>query len=261
MDEMNFIQNLNTMRLLQIGILSFCAAWMVSCSDEHVPEPTLTSTPSLVVSVADADSKALITGFTSGDQLGFCLTQSGSTAPYEGEADCFNAPFTYLSSGDWRAERTINLVQTEGKAYAYFPYVSDLTDGTAVPLTNGVDRLFTRTPQRMSATNSTAVVQLGHAMALIKLTLASQLGTVSRVRLRKVPMSGTLNLYTGVVTPSSETTVYDMEAAGSEWTTGIPVVPGTDVEVMVYTNQGCYVSKPGVVTSAGKVYNLTIRAN
>lgn len=249
------------MRLLPISILCFCAAWLVGCSDERMPEPALTATPSLVVSVADADSKALITGFTSGDQLGFCLTKSGSTAPYEGEADCFNAPFTYLSSGDWREERTINLVQAEGKAYAYFPYVADLIDGTAVPLTNGVDRLFTRTPQRMSATNSTAVVQLGHAMALIKLTLSSQLGTVSRVRLRKVPASGTLNLYTGAVTPSSETTVYDMEASGAEWKTGVPVVPGTDVEVMVYTNQGCYVSKPGVVTTAGKVYNLTIRAN
>ena len=98
-------------------------------------------------------------------------------------------------------------------------------------------------------------------MALIRLTLDSSLGMVSRVRLRKVPLSGTLNLYTGVVTPSSETTVYDMEAAYTEWLTGVPVVPGTAVEVMVYTDQGCFVSKPGVVTTAGKVYNLTIRAN
>lgn len=217
--------------------------------------------PSLVVSVADAESKALITGFQTNDQLGLCLTEGSSNAPYEGETDCFNAPFTYLASGDWRAERTINLVQTAGKAYAYFPYVEDLTDGTAIPLTNGLDRLFTTSPQSLSSSSPTAVVRLGHAMALIKLTLDSGLGTVSRVRLRKLPISGTLNLYTGQVTPSSETTLYDMEASGREWETGVPVVPGTAVEVMVYTDQGCFVSKPGVTTVASKVYNLTIRSN
>lgn len=249
------------MRIFYNCFLAFCAALCVGCSDQQMPEQLLTATPKLVVSVTDAESKALITNFSSGDQLGFCLTTNSTTDPYEGEADCFNAPFTYLSSGDWRAERTINLVQTVGKAYAYFPYVAELENGAAIPLTNGLDRLFTRSAQALSAASPTAVVRLGHAMALIKISLDAGLGTVNRVRLRKVPLSGSLNLFTGQVTPSSETTVYDMDASGAEWTTGIPVVPGTDVEVMVYTDQGCYVSKPGVVTAAGKVYNLTIRAN
>lgn len=249
------------MRCAYLGLIGLCSALLFACT-ESVDTPKVAMThPSLVVSVTDAESKALITGFSTGDQLGLCVTECGSTAPYEGEVDCFNAPFTYQSNGDWKAERTINLVQTVGKAYAYFPYVSDLSDGTAIPLENGLDRLFLREAQSLSAQSPTAVMKLRHAMALIRLTLDSSLGMVSRVRLRKVPLSGTMNLYTGVVTPSSETTVYDMEAAYTEWLTGVPVVPGTAVEVMVYTDQGCFVSKPGVVTTAGKVYNLTIRAN
>ena len=60
------------MRILPTSILCFCAAWLVGCSDERMPEPALTATPSLVVSVVDADIKGFfdnidhdwITGFT-----------------------------------------------------------------------------------------------------------------------------------------------------------------------------------------------------
>ena len=244
------------MRIGTIVISGLMALSLSACSED---EPLLVESavrPEFSFQVEDTMAKAVVESFQSGDQLGLCLMDASGN-PYDGEADCFNAAYTLQSGGKWDPSRDIRLSSAQGKVYAYYPYDATLAADGLLTVTNGEELLLTRSAGTVSSSSPKAVIRLSHVMALLKFNISSDKGTVSRVRVRNLPLSASWCLWSGALSLDSETTIMDIEDLGL-LSTGIPVIPGKALEVMVYTDQGCFISKPGEVLQSGKIYTITL---
>ncbi len=251
-------------KLISLGKCLALPLLFAACSDNAgldnlVPQEEAVH-PRLVFS-CEPSTRAVVEEFTTGAQIGVFVTAQGSTTTgYGGNASNMNIRYTLMGGDYWETSFNTSLEAETGDVYGYYPYQSGATSGQ-VTLTNGTDHLYTKSPSAISRNNPTATVTLNHLMALLKFNFDASLGTVNRIRVRNLPASGTFNVFTGQVTPSTGYANADIEASDEAFTEGYPVIPGNRLDVMVYTDQGNYVWKPTEVAESGKQYTITLSAN
>lgn len=193
------------------GTACIMAAAVWACED--MPETVLASAQgeSLTVSVTSgAATRAAgpITGtrLPGGSLIGVAMEEDGKDT-YNGHA---YRNMAYTASGEgaaqtWAASEDIRLSSVVGKAYAYYPYDSEVEDISAIPVTTaaGMDCMYATPVAGLSAVNPEATLHMNHAMALIRLRIRkdgySDTGKVTSVSLRAdgIAASGILDARAG----------------------------------------------------------------
>ena len=165
----------------------------------------------------EPESKAVITGETlPGDEaskgIGLFVTAIDGSA-YDGKTEGYsNIRYTYNGT-KWSATSPIYLSNTEGKLYGYFPYNTDATDLTAIPVVsslNGTDYLYAKA-QTVSHSNKNVSLEMNHALSRLNLTIKKGANFTANAPLSKITLkstaiyaTGTMDLTTGTITAAKK---------------------------------------------------------
>ncbi len=205
----------------------------------------------------ESSTRSVVNAFDLGAQIGVYVTNSGTTSPYGGVSANMNISYTLKGDDYWTTSYSTNLEATQADVYGYYPFQNGVTTGS-VALQNGTDHLYTVVHSTINRNNPAATIRLNHAMSLLKFDLDASLGNVARIRIRNLPVSGTLNVFTGSVTASTVLTNVDIYKDDLALSEGFLAIPGYKMDIMVYTDKGSYVWKPETATESGKQYNITL---
>jgi hypothetical protein len=235
------------------------------------------------VTRASATSKS---AWETGDRLGvFVLSDGGGFAsPYHGASEYLNAPFTF-SAGAWTSAK-ITLDNRKGDVYAYYPYNSTSTDGSAIPVESAsqTDYLWAKSASKVSVYNTHISLNMQHALTQVVFRMKRESYTGGEGRLSRVEIgnhgsakalqtSGSLNLATGGISGTAEGSVIltaDHLVEASESVFAAIVLPvtattGEDLKV-VFTIDGkdyYHVFAAGTAWTPGyrNIYSFTLKDN
>lgn len=158
-------------------------------------------------------TRGIITNFTDNDRIGLFLTDGELGLNYQKNAEAANVPAMYMQ-GSWKVDKDLVLTES-GTAFAYYPYNSKVTDGTAVPLEieSQTDYLYA-TPSIVDEKNPIAQIGMKHALSLISVRIRKNdyqhAGKLTKVEVLDVQQNGTMNIATGVVTKTGPTAIYSV---------------------------------------------------
>lgn len=158
-------------------------------------------------------TRGIITNFTDNDRIGLFLTDGELGLNYQGNNEAANVPAMYMQ-GSWKVDKDLVLTES-GTAFAYYPYNSKVTDGTAVPLEieSQTDYLYA-TPSIVDEKNPIAQIGMKHALSLISVRIRKNdyqhAGKLTKVEVLDVQQNGTMNIATGVVTKTGPTAIYSV---------------------------------------------------
>lgn len=253
---MTKIKGLISAVLLFTGIFS-------SCTQEGEKMSVLS-----VNALLEVPTKGQITSFADGDQIGLLVTDLDG-GNYD-NCDCsFNVSGT-LGSGIWSLNGDIVLL-SPASVYAYYPYNSTVTDGTAVPVEAASQTDYLYAEKGMADVNNPVVTfKMKHALALLKFSINKDnytgIGKITQVSLKNIGTSGKLNAYSGEITSvkqGNETYKCNYTLSESDISIGAIVLPSlTTGTIVVFTIDGTdytYEVAPGVALQGKEnVYALTI---
>lgn len=158
-------------------------------------------------------TRGIITNFTDNDRIGLFLTDGELGLNYQGNNEAANVPAMYMQ-GSWKVDKDLVLTES-GTAFAYYPYNSKVTNGTAVPLEieSQTDYLYA-TPSIVDEKNPIAQIGMKHALSLISVRIRKNdyqhAGKLTKVEVLDVQQNGTMNIATGVVTKTGPTAIYSV---------------------------------------------------
>lgn len=209
-------------------------------------------------------------------KIGVSVTNSTGGA-YDGTT-YHNIPYTASGTGasqSWSGS-TIPLSMNQGACYAYYPYSSEVSDITAVPVsTSGqVDYMYA-TPVTVNAEAKNATLNMNHALSAVRFLLKrgsyAGTGTVTAVSVTSagVGTSGSLNIKNGDVTGVTGTGTAigvdaDITLSELEQTVDVIVVPtetAADLTLSVTLDGVAYstvISSATIVQSKCHKYTLTV---
>lgn len=196
-------------KILTAATLIFVA--MTSCNNDeaNADRNLLRVFPTLE---NQTDTKAVMNHFVNGNQIGLFVTSSDGNN--YNDCDCsFNA-MASLSAGVWTINQNIDLSAGNADIYAYYPYKEGLANATLpVEVASQTDYLFA-VKATANKQSPTANITMKHALSLNSFVLKKQgysgAGKVTKIELKNVKSSGTLNAKTGEVIVAS--TVATMSA-------------------------------------------------
>lgn len=219
------------MRIEKLLVMSLLGLTMFSCSkdDGIIDQPVPPPTPEEPVTPPDPEpillginpviagivpvTRGIITNFTDNDRIGLFLTDGELGLNYQKNAEAANVPAMYMQ-GSWKVDKDLVLTES-GTAFAYYPYNSKVTDGTAVPLEieSQTDYLYA-TPSIVDEKNPIAQIGMKHALSLISVRIRKNdyqhAGKLTKVEVLDVQQNGTMNIATGVVTKTGPTAIYSV---------------------------------------------------
>lgn len=184
---------------------------LFSCS-EDVIDPITPTTPevptkSVYLGIAPkinpVQTKAVITQFTAEDNIGVFVTTGSLGNNYTPESA--NIP-SFFDGKFWAQKKQLE-INSSAAVFAYYPYNSAVTDGTAVPVETAsqTDYLYAvSTP--VNQEKPTAELSMKHALSLISIVVKKndyqKEGKVTKIEIEGVKTAGTMNISNGLVTPS-----------------------------------------------------------
>ncbi|WP_085537243.1 fimbrillin family protein [Massilibacteroides vaginae] len=184
---------------------------LTSCSNDNDEVVKVESDTQLKVNPSiGLMTRAAKSAWSANDQLGVFVTTGTINSAYEGIASNLNVPFTYNGS-TWTSAR-IPLTNNAATIFAYYPYVSSVTDGTAMAVesTSQTDYLYGTGKSTATVLSQNVDIEMKHALSqvLFKMKLGNYTGGAGN--LTKVVISnenggtalnstGTLNIPAGTV--------------------------------------------------------------
>ena len=270
----------------KLFVLGAASLLLASCSNElDVPVNQAIAgggtTPLGINVLANPTTKALVEGNTiQSGQIGVKLVDAGGST-YDNLS--YNNIFYSTTDGTtWTVDpdHKILLSATEGKAYAYYPYSSDVSDFTAILISSAadpnqqVDYMYGNEATGLKNSNPTASFTMSHAMSIVNFTIAkgtyTGTGSITSVKMKGNTASnkGTMNAVAGTVTATNNG--YEFESTtgltlSSSSTGKFIVVPSgvtskLDFKV-VMDGQTYTASATDVKLESGQVYKYTLTMN
>lgn len=258
----------------------------VSCSGfEECPDRTESDRTALDVSIMmyETQSKGLVTGTSlpEGSDVGLALY--GNDGRIYDNLPYSNVRFSSSGSGSaqtWNPETDVMLSASEAILYAYYPYSSEITDITSIPVTASsavqTDYMYATPVNGLSNSSPEAAITMYHAMSAIRLSLKrgsySGTGEVSSVSVKGegIATEGTLNAMDGSITSISGTGTYiapEMETftlSSELQDIDIITIPvnsseSIDMKIVIDGNEFSVTTDP-IILEAGKiaVYEATV---
>lgn len=146
-------------------------------------------------------TRAAISNFPAGSQLGLYITSGDIQSPYCGLNSNMNVRALY-NSGRWSLSPTIYLSSEPAVIYAYYPYSSANLNGTSCPVNSDsqIDYLYgTHTTGQSAINNGNPVVNLTmrHALSLVQFNIkkSNYPGTGKLTKIEIANSTGKTKLY------------------------------------------------------------------
>ena len=205
---------------------------MASCSNElDMPRNEALvegKTPLSVNVLANPSTKALVNSnaLPGGSKIGVKLVKSADGSAYDNQT--YNNIYYSTTDGTtWAIDgsRSILLSATEAKAYAYYPYSSEVSDFKAISIssaanpTDQIDYMYGNVATGLKNSNPTANFTMKHAMAIVNFEIAkgsyTGTGSITSVKMKGNTASntGTMNAEAGTVTATNKG--YEFESTNS----------------------------------------------
>lgn len=197
-----------------ISAALFCTAMLASCHNDEVVSDrdiALKISPTLEQNTtgtrAEADGFSPKKQWAEGDEMGlFMYHHSGFGEPYLHFVSQ-NMRSVYQGGKEWLLDSPIYLNSEEAVVWAYYPYYSEVYDGTIIPVPirtgNPIDYMWGKSINRVSAFDTDAKIPMNHALSQFVLRLKvtpeyQKEGKLSSVRLLasapKFSQRGTMDL-------------------------------------------------------------------
>ncbi len=209
------------MKHLMIFAAFIMAALWTGCTKEEMPEEARQEESVLSITPDIAGVKALtrspLASFPHNSKLGLFVTSGSLGTNYNGVSANANVKSTFNGS-NWTQTPNVYLSPANAVIYAYYPYSSANTDGTAIPIehTTQTDYMYgTHTAGQGAINNGNPRVNLTmrHALALLQFKFQRSNytgnGIITRIEVANVSgkaciyNKGTLNIATGAITKTS----------------------------------------------------------
>lgn len=203
--------------------------------------------------------------FQANDKLSLYVVNQNTLDSYADQAGVIN--YTGTHTGDsWEQAIQVELVDSPGTVLAFYPYDAANINPAAIPVTaQSTDYLYGASSAPVSRANTRAAIQMKHVHTLVRFKfLSSSPQAISEIQVAQMPVSGTLNLSTGVLTASGTTT----EKSDTGLTLAIPsdkqfdygtyILPGDNIRFKFIINGKLYFYKPAAQLQIGKAYNITL---
>lgn len=215
------------MKIKNIAALALLSLTVLACTKDDLELPVVPPTPNPepptpeqvylginpTIAGVEAVTRGIITHFTDNDRIGLFLTSGELGNNYQNDANAANIPA--MHQGAWKMERNISITE-QGVAYAYYPYSSKVTSGTAVPveIASQTDYLYAGSAT-VTAKNPIADMGMKHALSLVSIRVRKNdyqhEGKLAKIEVLNVLQSGTLNIGTGKVTSTGTASTYSVE--------------------------------------------------
>lgn len=244
--------------LIKVGKCLALAILLAGCTEQGELDSITEDVHPILSFTCEAETRSIVSEFVPGAKIGVSVTKKGTTDAYEDEERNLNICYTLRGANIWDVSFYTTLTQSDAYVYGYYPYTSAINGGKVI-MKNGTDYMYTPNPSVINRNHPSAEIKLAHAMAAA-FTFDASLGNVNRVRVRNLPESATLDIFTGKVTPSPTTAGVDIQKGDVALSEGLLVVPGNKIDVMVYTDKGNFVWKPEQTAESGIMYHIKLSA-
>lgn len=155
-------------------------AALASCTDNHLETPATDETPlSLSVLTSTIPTKSIISGNTLAEGAGIGITLTENDGSIYNGLPYSNVKFVAGSSSGkqiWTPEMDVMLSSDLATLYAYYPYSSDVSDLSSVPIEASsdtqTDYMYAEPVQNLSNRNARATVVLKHALSAVRISVS-----------------------------------------------------------------------------------------
>lgn len=205
---------------LSVAVIATSLLSLSSCSEDIVSpvvDKPVAEQLSVTTDIEVASRSVLgkpINSFASGDEIGLYISNgSGVNTPYNGIAGNKNVKSTFTTV--WTQATPVYLSSALATIYAYYPFSTLATDGTAIAIdhTSQTDFMYGTPVPNINNRKPKAAITMNHALSLVQfdfkkenytgvgsltaITIANKAGGSSLIS------QGTLNLTNGVISKGS----------------------------------------------------------
>nr|WP_288214968.1 fimbrillin family protein [uncultured Butyricimonas sp.] len=253
--------------LVVIGAI-FCT----SCNKENNEE--ITPSKSLLSVTTDLNEMVSRAAMPANTQMGLFVTSGSLGSVYDNTSSNNNVK-AVLSGSGWTLTPAVYLSANNATLYAYTPYSSSVTNGTSIPVAVGTgkaDYCYGKSSGTINAKTPSATIDMNHALTKVRFKLSKTatytgIGKLTEIAINgstnnTVCASGTLNVSTGVLTPtvSSSHVITQTNASGLYTiTTSAPTDAATlDMALIPANFQEKEINV--AFTIDGKIFNFSVPA-
>ncbi len=204
--------------VIATSLLSFS-----SCSEDNsvspvIDEPVAEQLLSVTTDIEVVSSRSVIgkpiNSFVSGDEIGLYVSNgSGVNTPYNGVAGNKNVKSTFTTV--WTQATPVYLSSVMATIYAYYPWNTTATDGTAIAIdhTSQTDFMYGTPVTNINNRKPKAAITMNHALSLVQFDFKKEnytgIGSLTAITIANkaggssLISQGTLDLATGAITKGS----------------------------------------------------------
>lgn len=208
--------------IIRYASLALAILGVVACSEEHetAPSQDAKSTPMSFVVTHPGQTRATATAFERDDRIG--LYVADVNAPLELGGNLVNNEALTFDGNKWAASRTLFWDKGSFNAYAYYPYIKEISSITDQPFSVSTDQstaktatalggyeasdLLFATSKNIMASVSPIRLTFKHIMSKLKIRLIKgedfegDMPTTATVYIRNTVPTATVDLQAGVAT-------------------------------------------------------------
>lgn len=202
--------------IIVTSLLSFSSCSensVVSSVEEQPTEQLLSVTTNIEVTSRSVLGKP-INNFVSGDEIGLYVSNgSGVNSTYNGVAGNKNVKSTFTTV--WTQATPVYLSSLMATIYAYYPWSTTATDGTAIAIdhTSQTDYMYATPVTNINNRKPKAAITMNHALSLVQFDFKKEnytgIGSLTAITIANkagggsLISQGTMNITTGAITKGS----------------------------------------------------------
>ena len=262
------------MKTIYFLLVVIGAIFCTSCNKENNEE--ITPSKSLLSVTTDLNEMVSRAAMPANTQMGLFVTSGSLGSVYDNTSSNNNVK-AVLSGSGWTLTPAGYLSANNAPLYAYTPYSSSVTNGTSIPVAVGTgkaDYCYGKSSGTINAKTPSATINMNHALTKVRFKLSKTatytgIGKLTEIAINgstnnTVCASGTLNVSTGVLTPtvSSSHVITQTNASGLYTiTTSAPTdasAAALDMALIPANFQEKEISMS--FTIDGKIFNFSIPA-
>ena len=262
------------MKTIYFLLVVIGAIFCTSCNKENNEE--ITPSKSLLSVTTDLNEMVSRAAMPANTQMGLFVTSGSLGSVYDNTSSNNNVK-AVLSGSGWTLTPAVYLSANNATLYAYTPYSSSVTNGTSIPVAVGTgkaDDCYGKSSGTINAKTPSATINMNHALTKVRFKLSKTatytgIGKLTEIAINgstnnTVCASGTLNVSTGVLTPtvSSSHVITQTNASGLYTiTTSAPTdasAAALDMALIPANFQEKEISMS--FTIDGKIFNFSIPA-
>lgn len=263
------------MKTIYFLLVVIGAIFCTSCNKEN-GEEIISPSKSLLSVTTNLNEMLSRAAMPTNTQMGLFITTGSIGNVYDNTSTNNNVKATLSGSG-WTLAPAVYLSANNAILYAYTPYSSSVTNGTSIPVAVGTgkaDYCYGKSSGTINAKTPSATIDMNHALTKVRFKLSKTatytgIGKLTEIAINgstnnTVCASGTLNVSTGVLTPtvSSSHVITQTNASGLYTiTTSAPTdasAAALDMALIPANFQEKEISMS--FTIDGKIFNFSIPA-